>query len=216
MRSGEAHVLRECIDKLETRVRRLAAVVGVQRALLRVSGVSLAEARLPAGSAKATVLWAVARARRTLPLIAILRILRVLPARYHAWQGYVRAVGLSAPKDQRDRLGALPLHFAQRFGWPELTAAVAEAYRMLTPEERRRVGVLTYRYHEAGAIDVFGRAEGLPYAIAPHNNYWLWGPGDYTGEVMLVVSDSEASLTGIFEQVFTPPGVGEPGRVAVR
>lgn len=79
-------VLRERLEKLEARVRRLAAVVGVQRALLRVSGFSLEDARLPAGSAKTTVLWAVARARRTLPLIAILRMLRVSPARYHAWQ----------------------------------------------------------------------------------------------------------------------------------
>ena len=42
--------------------------------------------RLPAGSAKATILHAVARAKRTLSLGAILRILHVSPARYHAWQ----------------------------------------------------------------------------------------------------------------------------------
>jgi hypothetical protein len=114
---------------------------------------------------------------------------------------YERAIGLSAPEDQRDRLGTLPMHFAKRFGWRELTSAVAEAYRMLTPEDRLRAGVLAYRDDEAGAIDVLGRAEGLPYAIAPHNNYWLWGPGDHTGEVMLVVSDSESALREIFEQV---------------
>ena len=59
--------LRAQVATLETRVRRLAAVLGLQRALLRVSAFSLGDARLPAGAAKTTVLSAVARARRTLP-----------------------------------------------------------------------------------------------------------------------------------------------------
>jgi hypothetical protein len=79
-------ILGERIETLEARVRRLAAIVGLQRALRREFGVSLENARLPAGSAKATVLDAVTRAKRTLPLGAILRILHLAPARYHAWQ----------------------------------------------------------------------------------------------------------------------------------
>ena len=42
-------VLRERIHTLDTRVGRLAAVVSVQRALLRISGFSLENARLPTG-----------------------------------------------------------------------------------------------------------------------------------------------------------------------
>jgi transposase InsO family protein len=79
---------------LETRVARLAAVIGLQRALLRVAGVSLEDTRLPTGTDKATLLEAVARARRRLPLAAILRILRLSPARYHAWQRAERACQL--------------------------------------------------------------------------------------------------------------------------
>ena len=74
-------VLREHIDKLEARVRRLAAVVSIQRALLRISGFSLGNARLPTGSAKATVLRAAARARSALPLVAILQVMRLSSAR---------------------------------------------------------------------------------------------------------------------------------------
>ena len=79
-------VLRERIHKLETRVGRLAAVVSIQRALLRVSGFSLDNARLPTGAAKVTVLRAVARARNALPLGSILRVLGLSPARYRAWK----------------------------------------------------------------------------------------------------------------------------------
>ncbi len=77
--------LRERLQELETRVRRLAAVVHLQRTVLRVSGFSLEHSRLPDGAAKERVLRAVARARTALPLVGILRILRLSPARYHRW-----------------------------------------------------------------------------------------------------------------------------------
>ena len=66
-------------------MRRLAAVLRLHRALLRVSGFSLGHTRLPDGPAKETVLRAVVRARTALPLVGILRILHVSPARYHRW-----------------------------------------------------------------------------------------------------------------------------------
>jgi len=78
-------VLRERIHKLEARARTLAAVLRLQRALLRVSGFSLEHNRLPEGEAKESVLRALARARTALPLVGILRILRLSPARYHRW-----------------------------------------------------------------------------------------------------------------------------------
>jgi len=78
-------VLRERIHKLETRARTLAAVLPLQRALLRVSGFSLGRNRLPEGAAKERFLRAVTRARNTLPLLGILRILRLSPQRYHRW-----------------------------------------------------------------------------------------------------------------------------------
>ena len=93
-RLEDVAVLREQVDKLETRVRRLAAVVSVQQALLRVSGFSLENARLPTGAAKVSVLRAVARARNALPLGAILRVLRLSPARYQAWKRAERECGL--------------------------------------------------------------------------------------------------------------------------
>jgi hypothetical protein len=74
-------VLREQVDKLQARVRRLAAVVHVQRTLLRVSGFSLEHTCLPDGAAKESVLRAVAQARTALPLVGILRIPGLSPPR---------------------------------------------------------------------------------------------------------------------------------------
>ncbi len=77
--------LRERIATLEGRVRTLSGVLRLTLALIRVSGVRLDGQRLPEGSAKRTVLHAIERARRVLPLAAALKVLRLSAARYHAW-----------------------------------------------------------------------------------------------------------------------------------
>jgi hypothetical protein len=120
------------------------------------------------------------------------------PQQYIAYQ---HAIGLSAPKDQVDALGALPIHFALKFHGPAVLDAVSEAYAVLTVEDRARVGVMTKTFGEAGAINFFGRARHLPHAIGTHNNYWLWGPGNYSGAVMITVGYSEFELRKLFDVV---------------
>jgi len=109
------------------------------------------------------------------------------PARFVVYQ---RAIGLSAPVDQIDELGAMPLHFALRFGWPELVEAVARAQATLTPAEREQAVVLGSWFGGTAAINVLGRERGLPRAISGHNSYWLWGPGGTSGEVLLALAES--------------------------
>ena len=41
----------------------------------------------------------------------------------------------------------------------------------------------------------------MPLAISGHNNYWLWGPRGYTGEVMIIVGGSEQDHRGDFDSV---------------
>jgi len=81
----DVRLLREQVDRLQTRVRRLAAVLRLQGALLRVSGFSMEHTHLPDGAAKEILLRAGVRARTTLPLAGILRILHLSPPRYHRW-----------------------------------------------------------------------------------------------------------------------------------
>lgn len=114
---------------------------------------------------------------------------------------YQQAIGLSAPRDQVDALGALPIHFALKFHAPAVMQAVAAAYASLPPDDRERVGILTTSFGEGGAINFFGPKIGLPHAIGTHNNYWLWGPGAYTGDVMLAVASSDSELLEFFEEV---------------
>ena len=60
--------------------------------------------------------------------------------------------------------------------------------------------ILTSYFGETGAVNVLGRRRGLPRSIGRHNQYWQWGPGDATGEVMIVVYfDPEQNLSLWFE-----------------
>jgi hypothetical protein len=64
-------------------------------------------------------------------------------------------------------------------------STVAEVYQSLPEEDQPRVAILARNYGEADAINFFGGDYGLPRAISGHNNHYLWGPGDASGEVVI-------------------------------
>jgi len=105
---------------------------------------------------------------------------------------YQKTLGIEPSKTENQNTGPLPQHFADEFGWEEMTRAVAEVYNSLPPEERAQTGIFANSYGQAGAIDFFGAKYGLPKAISNHQNYWYWGPRDYTGATVIVLgSDGE-------------------------
>jgi 4-amino-4-deoxy-L-arabinose transferase-like glycosyltransferase len=72
-------------------------------------------------------------------------------------------------------------------GWPELVRTVARVYDGIPEAERRRAVVFTGNYGEAGAIDRFGPALGLPRAYSGHNAYARWGmPSGSSGPVIVL------------------------------
>ena len=101
--------------------------------------------------------------------------------------GYQKAIGIEPPKAENQRTGPLPQHFADEFGWEEMARKVGEVYNALPPEQRARTAIFANSYGQAGAIDFFGKKYGLPKAISNHQSYWLWGPGAYTGESVIVL-----------------------------
>jgi len=84
---------------------------------------------------------------------------------------YQRTLGIAPPNAENQRLGPLPQFFADRFGWREMTAAVAAAYQTLSPSEQREATILTSNYGEAGALRYYGRRYGLPPVVSQHNNF---------------------------------------------
>jgi hypothetical protein len=104
-------------------------------------------------------------------------------------------------KQERHEIAQLPQHFADRFGWENMVATVARVYQSLSPEEQKKVAIFTGNYGEAGAIDFFGGKYNLPRAISGHNNYYLFGPGDYSGEIVIFIGVPIQYLKRLFDEV---------------
>ena len=123
-------------------------------------------------------------------LIAIVLILPlVLPVLpLEAFVRYQSHLPLKPAKSERSFEGAvLPQYYADELPWQNLVAAVARVYQSLTPEEQQKTAIFCDNYGQAAAIDFFGPQYGLPKAISGHQTYFLWGPRNYTGEIVIVV-----------------------------
>jgi hypothetical protein len=100
---------------------------------------------------------------------------------------YQKRLGFEPPKAENQRTGPLPQYFADEFGWREMAEATARIYKSLSPEEQAKTAIFANNYGEAGAIDFFGPRLGLPKSICNHQSYWLWGPRDYDGSIVIVL-----------------------------
>ena len=89
----------------------------------------------------------------------------------------------------------------EEIGWPELVREVARIYATFPASERARVGIYCANYGEAGAIDLYGPAYGLPSAISGINSYWARGPGMPPPESLIVLGGKRERLEKLFASV---------------
>jgi hypothetical protein len=124
------------------------------------------------------------------------------------WRLLAGAVAFSAvvggtitlPVVPLDRLAASSLvevsyDLGEQVGWPRFAATVHGVYAGLRPEEQATAVLFTANYGEAGAIDRYGPALGVPKAYSGHNGYGLWGPPPETGGPTLAVGYSATALS---------------------
>jgi hypothetical protein len=77
--------------------------------------------------------------------------------------------------------------FREEIGWTDLARTVARVYNALPPAERERSGILTGNYGEAGALNLYGPALGLPHAMGLTNSFWSRGYDPRLPETVIVV-----------------------------
>ena len=143
---GHSEVTLLCrLHKTEKRNAVLLALLRLLLTLVRVHGCHLDGRRLPDGSAKAKVLAAIESARRALPVAAILAVLHLSPARYHAWRrAEVRC-------ELTDRSSC------PRTSPTQLTAKEIETIReMVTSSD--------YRHMSVSCLAVYAQREGRVFA----------------------------------------------------
>ena len=94
--------------------------------------------------------------------------------------------------------GPLPQTLGDRLGWETMVATLARVYANLTTSQKSQACIFTTDYGQASAVNFIGRSLGLPAAISGHNNYYIWGPGSCTGEVLITVGPSLSYFNGSF------------------
>jgi 4-amino-4-deoxy-L-arabinose transferase-like glycosyltransferase len=151
------------------------------------------------------LLFAVSRAREyyTAPLYPMLLAAGAVVAsrwprwgRGLAWSGVALSLGLGiafllpvAPVSSRWFAASLRVNgdLREEIGWHDLVERVANIRDALPPNERVGAGILTGNYGEAGAIDLYGPARGLPQALSRANSFWLRGYGEKPPATLIIV-----------------------------
>ena len=89
--------------------------------------------------------------------------------------------------------------FDSEVGWPDMVAEVAKVRDSLTSEERASLGVLAGDEGQAGAVNLYGLAFGLPTAISGMNSNWSRGYGNPAPETVIVLGEHREFLDQNFE-----------------
>ncbi len=127
----------------------------------------------------------------------------VMPVLPEAWVATYHSELLSFLHISRQRIETehrvaadLPGDFASMHGWTELTAIVNRVYKELPPADQKQAVVLAQNYSQAAAIEFLSQPK-LP-VISGHNQYFLWGPRGYSGDVLICVGANCDSATKYF------------------
>jgi 4-amino-4-deoxy-L-arabinose transferase-like glycosyltransferase len=89
----------------------------------------------------------------------------------------------------------------EEIAWPKLVALVAREYDARPAAQRGQTTILAGNYGEAGAIDRYGPAAGLPQVYSGANNFWLWGPPPAADSAAIAVNVDPALLRREFTHV---------------
>ena len=81
----------------------------------------------------------------------------------------------------------------EQVGWPKLVATVAGVWTALPADERSRAVIYADNYGEAGALELFGPARGLPRPYSGHNGFADWGTPPDSATTAVVIGPTDAA-----------------------
>ncbi len=121
--------------------------------------------------------------------------------RVDSYVAYAEMLGIKPTTAENKELTELPQFYADMFGWEELAATVITVHENLPADEQEHCVIYTQNYGEAGAIEFFGKSHEIPRVISGHNNYYLWGPGSDSINVVIIVGGELEDHARNFESV---------------
>jgi hypothetical protein len=140
------------------------------------------------------------------------RIERRMPARWWRWVPTWPAFAVSAllavyialpirPLDAFTGSALVDFLPVSSIGWPQLADTAAAAYDRLPPATRAHTVVMGDTYWQASALDVYGRADGIPRAYGPERGYWYMGRPPASTRQVLYVGGNGGSIGRFFDSV---------------
>ncbi len=115
---------------------------------------------------------------------------------------YAAAIGVGTTTNSGGSL-ALPQDYADMIGWRAEAEAMSAAYAALSPADQAGAVIAGGNYGQTGALAIYRRRFGLPYPVSSAGDFHAWGPGDRSGEVLLVAAtpDAKADLEALYGEV---------------
>jgi hypothetical protein len=86
----------------------------------------------------------------------------------------------------------------EEIGWDDLVRTVAQIRDSLPPDQRAHLGITTGNYGEYGAIEILGRAYGLPEPIGTTNSEWFRGYPTPQPTTLIVIGLAAQEANTIF------------------
>jgi hypothetical protein len=118
-------------------------------------------------------------------------------------------------KTEKDATVPLPQLYADMFGWENMATTIAGVYNSLPASERSDCAILAGNYGEAGAIDHYGPALGLPKSISGHNSYFYWGTRGYSGSCVILFGERANENKNFFGDVRQVATITDPHAMGV-
>ena len=129
-------------------------------------------------------------------------------AAYYKRNPFFRRLGFLRWEDQKNH--ALPQDFADMLGWKELAVKTAKVYHSLDSMGANGTVLDADNYGEAGALDYYGPAYGLPPAMGHSANYLLWTPVDfYSHDDFILTTDARGEIHDDFMKLFAYAAVAD-------
>ena len=92
----------------------------------------------------------------------------------------------------------IPQDYADETGWKQLSdLAVAEYYK-LDSDDRRHCLVFANDYGQAGALQYYGKQQGLPDPVSLSDAFLFWAPDSVSNTCMILVARDPNKLDGLF------------------
>ena len=166
---------------------------------------------LAAGACYVEDLFEKKKVHWVMPVYAVLLILGglltlpmglpILPPKVMA--AYTQASGMAETVNRTEtrQVSRLPQDYADMLGWAEMVRSVANVYQRLPAAEREEVVLVGGNYGHAGALDYYGPKYGLPPVVSTNSSFYLWGPGDKPGNVVISLGVDREDFEPFFNSV---------------